>query len=330
MLTPTSMAAVAPLPSRHGADIVLFGEALIDEFPTTRVVGGAPFNVARHLAAFQARALMVSRIGVDPNGALVRAEYARFAMREEGLQLDPVAPTGRVLVEADGDTHRFVILPDQAYDNIDGALALAALACCAPATIYFGTLVQRGRCARAALAGMLAATSACRFLDLNLRDGQTSADCVFASLHEADVVKLNEAELAALFGWTAPAASPLPPGASVDMDDGTLRAACLGLMHRFGVSSLIVTLGPRGAVCLALDGQYVTAAASTAPLRMVDTVGAGDAFAAICLLGSARGWALETTLQRANEFAAAICAIAGAVPPDLAWYAPWTVRWLAH
>ncbi|WP_426195824.1 PfkB family carbohydrate kinase [Massilia sp. DWR3-1-1] len=327
MISPSSMSA--PLPSPRAADIVLFGEALIDEFPATRVVGGAPFNVARHLAAFQAGVLMVSRIGDDANGALVRAEYARFAMRKEGLQRDPVAPTGRVLVEADGDSHRFVILPDQAYDHIDGALALAALACCAPSTIYFGTMVQRGACARAALAGLLAATPARRFLDLNVRDGQTSADCVFASLREADVVKVNEDELAALFGWVAPAAPPLLRGGRVDMDDGALRVACLGLMQRFDVSRLIVTLGPRGAVCLDADGQYVVAAASTAPLHMVDTVGAGDAFAAVCLLGCVRGWALATTLRRANEFASAICGLAGAVPADLAFYVPWRARWLA-
>ena len=45
------------------------------------------------------------------------------------------------------------------------------------------------------------------------------------------------------------------------------------------------------------------------------------------LLGRARGWPLELTLARANEFAGAICAIPGAVPRDLGFYDKWMTRW---
>ena len=64
-----------------------------------------------------------------------------------------------------------------------------------------------------------------------------------------------------------------------------------------------------------------------APPFVIDTVGAGDAFSAIFLLGRARGWPLELTLARANEFAGAICAIPGAVPRDLGFYDKWMTRW---
>ncbi|PIV92139.1 MAG: hypothetical protein COW45_01270, partial [Gallionellales bacterium CG17_big_fil_post_rev_8_21_14_2_50_54_146] len=37
---------------RKGATVVLFGEVLADVFPDRAVLGGAPFNVARHLKAF--------------------------------------------------------------------------------------------------------------------------------------------------------------------------------------------------------------------------------------------------------------------------------------
>ena len=42
-----------------------------------------------------------------------------------------------------------------------------------------------------------------------------------------------------------------------------------------------------------------------------------------------RGWALEETLARANEFAGAICAIPGAIPQDLGFYDKWVARWRA-
>ena len=43
--------------------IAVFGEMLVDRFPGARVVGGAPFNVARHLAAFGHAPLMLGAIG---------------------------------------------------------------------------------------------------------------------------------------------------------------------------------------------------------------------------------------------------------------------------
>ena len=47
------------------ASIVVFGEALVDLFKNAAVVGGAPFNVARHLAGFALQPLFISAIGTD-------------------------------------------------------------------------------------------------------------------------------------------------------------------------------------------------------------------------------------------------------------------------
>lgn len=305
--------------------IIVFGEALVDDFITDQVVGGAPFNVARHLAAFHAAPMMITRVGSDANGAAVRAEFARFGMREDGLQLDPAAATGRVIVERGDAAHRFIILPEQAYDHIQAGPALAALAACAPATLYFGTLAQRSTDSRDALFQLLAAAPARRFLDLNVREGQVNERRVFESLHQADIVKVNEDELQDLFNWY----THIPPNTS-DMADERLRGACATLIRVFGLTGLIVTLGARGAVYFGTDGLRVNAGGAARDVKLVDTVGAGDAFAAIFLLGSRLRWPLETILARANEFAAAICTIAGAVPADTMFYEPWIARWLAH
>ncbi|MDB5756381.1 MAG: fructokinase, partial [Massilia sp.] len=171
---------------------VVFGEALVDDFITEQQVGGAPFNVARNLAAFMAPQLMVTRIGSDHNGEVVRAEFERFAMSEAGLQVDRMEETGRVVVERRPGGHRFVILPKQAYDFIDPIAALDALARVTPEAIYFGTLAQRGQRSRETLYKLLSASKATRFLDLNLRDGQADRGCVTESLRAADIVKVNE------------------------------------------------------------------------------------------------------------------------------------------
>ncbi|MCY0915363.1 PfkB family carbohydrate kinase [Massilia antarctica] len=304
--------------------IVVFGEALVDDFLTGQVVGGAPFNVARNLAAFDSAPLMITRIGDDQAGALLRAQFEHFGLAQQGLQSDPTEPTGRVLVERGENGHRFTILPDQAYDRIDSAAALAAAAACTPSTVYFGTLAQRHPTSRAALRALLRSCDAVRYLDLNVREGQVSERCVFESLHEADIVKVNEEELQDLFGWYTHTRQD-----TGDMGGSGVRDACAALIRIFALEAMIVTLGPRGSVYFGADGTTVVHADTVKPARMVDTVGAGDAFSAIFLLGRERGWPLELTLARANEFAGAVCAIAGAVPAETAFYAPYVARWLA-
>jgi fructokinase len=301
---------------------VVFGEALVDEFPTGQVIGGAPFNVARHLAAFMATPLMITRIGGDRNGQAVRAEFERFVMPETGLQIDPMEETGRVVVERHGQGHRFTILPRQAYDFIDPVAAVASLAGVDAGMLYFGTLAQRSERSRQALAAVLESSAARRFLDLNLRPGQVIEPVVTHSLQAADIVKLNEEELQSLFQWYFQIGRNDAP-----LSTEEVHAACRALMDRFSLEALIVTLGHRGSVYFAADGSLVANRDNPSPPFVIDTVGAGDAFSAIFLLGRLRGWPLELTLARANEFAGAICAVTGAVPADINFYDKWVARW---
>ena len=303
---------------------VVFGEALVDDFQSEQVVGGAPFNVARHLAAFMAPVLAITRIGDDKSGQLVHAEFERFAMSEAGLQRDPLEETGRVLVERGARGHRFTILPNQAYDFIDRAAAVASVDGVTPGIVYFGMLAQRHEVSRGALNAVLdgAAGTAARFLDLNLRDGQYDERGVTRSLQAANIVKVNEEELQALFGWYCQI-QPDAPALSAD----EVRASCQALLTMFSLAALIVTLGHRGSVYFGSDGSALKNHDTPALPFVIDTVGAGDAFSAIFLLGMARGWPLDVTLARANEFAGAICAIPGAVPRDMGFYDKWMTRW---
>jgi len=54
---------------------IVFGEVLAEDGTDAAKLGGAPFNLARHLAAFMAPPLLITRIGDDRNGAAVRAEF---------------------------------------------------------------------------------------------------------------------------------------------------------------------------------------------------------------------------------------------------------------
>jgi fructokinase len=62
-------------------------------------------------------------------------------------------------------------------------------------------------------------------------------------------------------------------------------------------------------------------------LAVKDTVGAGDAFASVLILGIVRRWPLEATLERAQSFASRIVEQHGATAADPALYRPYLDQW---
>ncbi|HEY8025614.1 MAG TPA: PfkB family carbohydrate kinase [Burkholderiaceae bacterium] len=313
------------------AELVIFGETLIDDFPAARVIGGAPFNVARTLAALGCPPLLISRVGQDDAAFEVIAELRKFGLDETGLQIDRNHTTGLVKVEMTGSSHQFNILPDQAYDYIDVERARVTVSEVfqgkPPRCIYFGTLAQRHQTSRACLRALLANTDALTFLDLNLRDGQFTSAIISDSLGLADIVKLNEDELRLVLRPTKLCFGDLPIEPSDDASRAELQSALQGLARLFSLQAIIVTLGERGYVYLDRAGNMYHGAASSASIEVVDTVGCGDAFSAIFLAGLLKGWATEMALERAHAFAASICTLRGAVAPDLAFYQTWLRQW---
>lgn len=292
--------------------LVAFGEALVDQFEDREVPGGAPFNVACHLAAFGAHPVLVTRTGKDAQGERLLHAMSAHGLDLRGVQCDPVRPTGLVEVHETASGHRFEIHSDQAYDHIHARMARLVGLSVRPSIVYFGTLAQRGD-SRRALRALLEATDARTFLDLNLRDPWVDARTLRESLWQARVTKLNEDELARVADLLM-------------LDGGSLRARAAVLLSAFNLERLIVTAGAQGAWTLDAAGRFETVEGH--PLEHpVDTVGAGDGFAAVCLLGMLRGWPPALQLARADTFARAICGIRGAVPDAAAFYAPFLRDW---
>lgn len=291
--------------------IALFGEVLADVFPDRYVLGGAPFNAARHLQAFGLSPMMITRVGNDTLGHELIDAMTRLGMDLSGVQRDTEYPTGQVKVHMDASGHRFEILPDQAYDHIraDELIVTAT----PPAAIYFGTLAQRCPESRYALDIFLANSKTSRFLDINLRQPWYDLNTIERSLLLAHRLKLNDEELAVVAGMLNLSA-PSPEH----------QAAML--LENYDLECVLVTCGEGGAWLLE-RGKEVIRVDGKKTVPLADTVGAGDGFAAVYLLGVLRGWPTETTLERANEFAAAICAIRGAAPETEAFYTPFKLEW---
>ncbi len=285
---------------------VIVGEVLFDVFSDGgRVLGGAPFNVAWNLQAFGLEPLLVTRIGRDDAGRGILDAMASWGMDTTGVQRDPDAPTGEVRVELAGGEPSFRILPDQAYDNLDADDAVTAVSRVDASLLYHGSLIARGQRARRAVAELRERPRLPVFMDVNLREPWWQEDLVTALIRGARWVKLNQDELLRLSTHGARAAADLERIA------GEFR-------RRFDLAELVVTMGGEGA--LVVTGEEVSRARPPERGEVVDTVGAGDAFASVWIVGRVRGWSAAVALRRALAFAGDICTIRGATTDDEEMY----------
>ncbi len=288
----------------------IFGEVLYDHFPDgTRVLGGAPFNVAWHLQAFGARPLLISRVGDDAEGEAIRAAMKGWGMDLRALQTDPERPTGRVSVSFHDDEPAYDIVANCAYDAIEAAAVATTLVDTSCRFLYHGSLALRTEASRGALRELAAATHLFRFVDVNLRSPWWSREQVVKSLGRARWAKLNEDELTLLaIGVDGTAPDPAR------------------FLRELALEGLLVTRGAAGAELHTADNEVLRVRPDRTGQR-VDTVGAGDAFAAVMLLGLMRQWPLDRTLRRAQEFASRVVGHRGATVSDPGFYKPLIDQW---
>jgi fructokinase len=297
---------------------ILFGEILFDRFPDgSERLGGAPLNVAAHLAGLGARPLLVSRVGADPPGDRVRARLAELGLDLAGVQCDPRLATGAVEVRIESGEPRFEILPERAWDRIALAPARRALARVEPALLCHGTLAARSARSRRTLAALTRDLAAPRVVDVNLRPPWTPAARARELARGAAWLKVSRAELARLLDLEG----------EITLD--AIPAQARTLARRLSAARVAVTDGERGAWLVSAREPALSApAAAVPPGRFVDPVGAGDAFTAALLLGALGGWPESLALARGNELAAHVCTLRGALPADAdAFYAPLRRAW---
>jgi fructokinase len=287
--------------------IAIFGEVLIDQFPDgLQVLGGAPFNVAWHLQAFGQAPCFISRVGNDLIGELILKVMSAWGMAIENVQIDPDYPTGTVKVAIKDNEPSYEILADQAYDFI----ATQQLNLLTPYNVlYHGSLGLRNDASERTLKALKACHTGKVFIDVNLRAPWWNKASVLLWLSAANWAKLNHEELMQL--------APV---------QNTLQESMRLLLAQYKLDVLIVTCGSMGAMALNNVGEFVEITPST-NLKVVDTVGAGDAFSAVLLLGIQKGWSLSLTMARSQDFASALVTQRGATVQDLEFYRGFIREW---
>jgi fructokinase len=270
--------------------ILSIGEILWDDFGEYRILGGAPLNVASYLNRMGTAVSLISRIGNDQPGRDILTKLSELGLSADYIQTDQNLPTGKVLVSLNRNNEPdYEIIEPAAWDNIEYREIAGEY------SIVFGTLAQRNRKSRETIAKLLK-KSAARFYDVNLRFPFTTRENVLNSLEEADIVKLNNQELEYLCGWL---------GTGYNAEESAFR-----VFKEFGLAALAVTLGSNGAYLVTGNNIFRHPGF---PAKVVDTVGAGDAFFAALITGylNKRPW--PEVLESANKNGSAAVSRKGAV-----------------
>lgn len=295
--------------------IVVAGESLIDllarpDGGLSAVPGGSPFNTARTLARLGAWVAFLGRISNDRFGRMLRATLEADGV-DLSLLMETGDPTLLALAELDDEgraSYRFYTLgtaaPGLTVQHVDAVLPRG------PAVLHVGSLglVLEPMADSVAYAIERVDTDTLVSLDPNCRPSATpDLDAYRARLWRllgrVDLVKASVEDLAIMV-----------PGSPCD--EAAVRVLDAG------PRVVVVTDGGREVRVHHRDGAFVQAVPR---VKVIDTVGAGDAFAGGFLArwterGLGRGdLADAAALHDAAAFAASVAALtctrAGAQPP---------------
>jgi fructokinase len=285
-----------------------FGEILWDCLPSGRHAGGAPFNVAAHLAQLGVSVSILSAVGQDSLGDEI-LEVAK----DKGVNVQFVGrariglPTGTVIatVDAMGNATYELVQP-VAWDEI--IISPEALESVAKAGAFiFGSLATRSPYNLDQLDRLLTVKGPLKFFDVNLRPPFADPKLIVELAARADVIKLNHDEVGQIASWLQTGEATANPPGNAD----AVAEACATLSKATNTPRICVTIAAAGAA-LWDRGNLVTAPAPKVVVK--DTVGAGDAFMAGLMVGLTRGAETKTVVETACRLGAIVASHDGATP----------------
>ena len=278
--------------------VIGIGEMLWDIFPEGKRLGGAPTNFCCHCRQLGAEAVPVSAVGRDEFGREILDTLSAMGLPADQVAVDPVHPTGKVLVMLDKGKPTYAIARDVAWDHIPMTPMLAGLAHRADA-VCFGSLAQRGPVSCATIHAVLGAMNpdALKLFDVNLRQTFYSAELLRRSLEHCNILKVSDEELPVL--------------ADLFTLAGNVEEQLPALIETFSLRLVAYTRGGQGSLLLGREGYHDHPGF---PVEAINTVGAGDSFTAALCLGLLSQRSLAEINEQANRIAAFVCTQDGATP----------------
>lgn len=286
--------------------ILGIGELLWDVLPDGPRLGGAPANFTVMAGRLGNHAAILSRIGRDDLGREAVHLLDPLPADTSFLQIDAAHETGRVTVALKHGQAEYTIHQPVAWDSMELSDEWIKLAERADA-LCFGSLAQRSIESRQTIQTLAAQSpSRCvRIFDVNLRPPFYSSEVIQESLELTTVVKMNDVELPlvmALLGM------PLEEsGTSANLRGGSER-----LLAEFPTLQMVaITRGGNGSLLVTRDEWHEHPGY---PVKVKDTIGAGDAFTAALAHYLLRGAELPVLNEAGNRWGGWVASQSGAMP----------------
>ncbi len=244
--------------------------------PGVEISGGSAANSIACIASLGGKGAFIGKVSKDNLGDIFRHDLKALGVAFDTAPLDKGPGTARCLINVTPDAQRSMTtyLGSAGYvspaDIDEHTIERSAI------TFFEGYLFEQPVAREAFVKACRTAKRAGRKAALTLSDAgcvdrQHTALIAFSKAH-VDVLLANEREAEALFG-------------ARKLDDIAAKARTLCPLTA-------VTMSEKGSVLIPRDGDIVRIAA-VKPERLVDTTGAGDAYAAGLLFGLAKGMSLE-------------------------------------
>ncbi|SRR6056297_400099 len=278
-----------------------FGEVLWDIIKGKEYIGGAPFNLASHLARMGTDSAMVSAVGDDERGDRALESVKEKGVVDTFIATQPGLPTGIVEVELDdAGKPTYVIREGSAWDSIVlSDSQMEKIRSEKWDIVAFGSLAQRTESNQAALVKVLEAAEPKEvFCDVNLRLDYYSKTVITHSLEQSTILKLNDEEV--------PVISDLIYGKEISGLD-----FCEKMSEDWNIHTTAITRGKQGA-SVYRAGKYIHVPVVDVPV--LDTVGAGDSFSAAFLFGLFYTGDIEKAANLASLVSSYVTSKSGAIP----------------
>lgn len=286
--------------------ILGIGELLWDILPEGARLGGAPSNFTVMAGRLGNHAAILSRIGRDDLGRQAIDRLNPMPVDTSCLEVDLVHETGQVTVDfVEGQPH-YTIHQPSAWDFLELSDEWVRVAERADA-ICFGSLAQRSRESRQTIQTLAAQTSAAciRVFDVNLRPPFYSGEVIQESLELATVLKLSDEELPQVLNLLGLPADDEP-------EKERLRLGADRILGEFPTLEMVaVTRGAQGSL---LVRREEWSEHPGFPVKVVDRIGAGDAFTAALTHYMLRGADLATLNEAGNRWGSWVASQSGAMP----------------
>ena len=288
-------------------DIPKGGMVLIDEAqastiyaamaPGVEISGGSAANSIACIASLGGRGGFIGKVAKDTLGDIFRHDLRAMGVAFDAPPLDDGPATGRCLVNVTPDAQRSMttFLGAAGYvapDDIDPALVESAAITFFEGYLFEQPVAREAFIKACGIAKKAGVRTALTLSDFGCVERQHAALEAFIPEH-VDILLANEREAETLFDAT--------------QFDTIIRKA------KSMCSLTAVTRSEKGSVLIPRHGDPVEIAAIP-PAQLVDTTGAGDAYAAGFLYGLARDAGLETAGKLGSLAASEVISHFGARP----------------